>query len=764
MTTYNTGNPIGSVDPRDLYDDTENLSVLVNSQEKTEHPDRLGVPRKTWHGMEQDFQQFLVNSGYTGTGAGGAYEDYDADGPLTITALNQIFTKDGEFYRLKPDQDLPYTTTTWADDESNLIPLNDAVLRQELGGGVRRVNNISNLQSVSGRFDGDCAVVVAGDSAGAFCWLSGDQSTDVSVDEISSGTGVGGMWVSPLSDVTGSSGAWRRILNNGVVYGGFYGVSGGNSLSPYNKKLRKLFNSASYSDVQEIVLPNVEIYFDNSEGPISVLGGCDYSGGKRTTIIPMDTSQRIIYAKDQSEFSINRVRSLVGEPAGGENSYIGGGYWLFENCSNFEISNFEISKSFGTGIKCRQCQDFSLKSFRTNYNQFSGWELQGCSRYVLSEWESSYNGRNSVDASYKPLPSGWTGTHGGRAGVVSADGDIRDQEHSIIKIGRGINNSEYGFRAFASNTKGVQNLNIEACFFSDNGHPAGTYGSVTLTQDKGVDYLVNSDATGESENAKASDVQVFRSLGYGVPVSVDGLNHENKGFLVRLTGDALHDLSAFSLFGAKNYRQLDCRSIGAGVHVAVGSGGTQNVDIVNDRAEDCVKYRSGSFGGTLNRISGVRAVHRSSTATSGENGIEVDEQLDISDAKFIGFHRAIIYSSGVCRMSHVVTQYSKDIGFRNYYNNSSTLAMVLCDFDKASPLDKAVLVHDGLGDRQVTISLNSGMPTSGYFRRGSIVLDVTVEPLDNTNRRRLLGWRRLTTGVGHTLNTDWEQIWTQNGP
>lgn len=132
MTTFNTGNPVGSVAPRDLYDNAENLDNLVNHPTKTEFQDRLGVPRKTWHGMEQDFQQFLVNSGYTGTGAGGAYEDYDADGPLTIDALNEIFTKGGEFYRLKPDQDLPYTTTTWAADEANMVAVGDAALRQEL--------------------------------------------------------------------------------------------------------------------------------------------------------------------------------------------------------------------------------------------------------------------------------------------------------------------------------------------------------------------------------------------------------------------------------------------------------------------------------------------------------------------------------------------------------------------------------------------------------------------------------------------------------
>lgn|GEM_PF-7128999 len=152
MTTFNTGNPVepnGSPDPRDLHDTAQVEDVLVNHPTKTEAPDRLGRMRKTWHGMEQDFQQFLLNSGYTGTGAGGAYEDYDANGPLTISALNEIFTKDGEFYRLKPDQAIPYTTTAWMDDQDNMVAIGDAVLRQELASGSALVSSTSGQQVIS---------------------------------------------------------------------------------------------------------------------------------------------------------------------------------------------------------------------------------------------------------------------------------------------------------------------------------------------------------------------------------------------------------------------------------------------------------------------------------------------------------------------------------------------------------------------------------------------------------------------------------------
>ncbi len=125
MTTYNTGNPIGSTAVQDLYDNAQNLDQLVNTREARLHPDRFGVPRKTWHGMEQEFLEFLSNSGYEIIGTYGA--------GLQVTAYNQVFLKDGEFYRAAASLTLPYTTTgNWATEESSFVAVGDAVLRQDL--------------------------------------------------------------------------------------------------------------------------------------------------------------------------------------------------------------------------------------------------------------------------------------------------------------------------------------------------------------------------------------------------------------------------------------------------------------------------------------------------------------------------------------------------------------------------------------------------------------------------------------------------------
>jgi len=140
MTTYNTGNPIGSTDPRDLSDNSENFDRAVNNIATATWVDRFGVSR--------------VSLGYVGTGAGGAIESY-ASG-LVMGTYNTIILYSGEFYRPSASATLPYTTTaTLPSVDSNLASVGDAVLRQDLasspsnGGGALLVTGI--VQRVSSR-------------------------------------------------------------------------------------------------------------------------------------------------------------------------------------------------------------------------------------------------------------------------------------------------------------------------------------------------------------------------------------------------------------------------------------------------------------------------------------------------------------------------------------------------------------------------------------------------------------------------------------
>src|SRR5699024_1311945 len=159
MTTYNTGNPIGSKDPRDLYDNAENLDTAVNDINRDTWTDRLGRRRKTMSGMERQFDaaedyreatfnltqadreakfnagqadrearfnSFIASSGYQFLG------DYAAG--IEITEYNQIVRDaNGEFWRVSGQVELPYTTTgAGLPEDDSLTPLGDAVLRQQL--------------------------------------------------------------------------------------------------------------------------------------------------------------------------------------------------------------------------------------------------------------------------------------------------------------------------------------------------------------------------------------------------------------------------------------------------------------------------------------------------------------------------------------------------------------------------------------------------------------------------------------------------------
>lgn len=125
---YNTGNPVGtdgSSDPRDLFDNSGIIDVYVNSNNPTVQ-DRLGVQRKTLAGQKQDFDTALAAIGYEFLG------NYD-DGPILVERVNQVFKKDGEYWRAGPGLNLPYTTVeNWVVDQPKFVSVGDAALRSQL--------------------------------------------------------------------------------------------------------------------------------------------------------------------------------------------------------------------------------------------------------------------------------------------------------------------------------------------------------------------------------------------------------------------------------------------------------------------------------------------------------------------------------------------------------------------------------------------------------------------------------------------------------
>lgn len=155
MTTYNTGNPVGSTAVKDLYDNSQNLDLLTLGPLRS-YPDRLGTQRYSWAGIEQQFDDFLLNSGFVFT----TPSTYAAG--ITINGRNEVFAKDGVYYSAGPTLTLPYTTTgNWAVEGPLFTPRDDAILRSQLantadpsqgvamvGRGTQSVNTVADLRAL----------------------------------------------------------------------------------------------------------------------------------------------------------------------------------------------------------------------------------------------------------------------------------------------------------------------------------------------------------------------------------------------------------------------------------------------------------------------------------------------------------------------------------------------------------------------------------------------------------------------------------------
>jgi len=145
-------NPIGSKAVKDVYDNAENLDYLMQGS-ADHYPDRFGVPRISYQGFERQAANALSNAGYVYT----TPLNYAAG--ITITAPNQVFLKDGEYYKAGPNLSLPYVTTgNWTNEASLFRSVGDATLRSDLSaangvqliaGAASTVATIAALKALS---------------------------------------------------------------------------------------------------------------------------------------------------------------------------------------------------------------------------------------------------------------------------------------------------------------------------------------------------------------------------------------------------------------------------------------------------------------------------------------------------------------------------------------------------------------------------------------------------------------------------------------
>ncbi|MBH4483987.1 hypothetical protein I5N15_06575 [Pseudomonas aeruginosa] len=135
MTTFQTLNPLGSKDPRDLYDNAENYDAAMNDRDHEQWTDRFGVSRPTWYGVEQRVNQFIQSSGWELPPL-----PYIDGTPLLVARPTQLIERDGNLYSVKLPASFPASLSgNWVDDEPLLVVRTDQALRAQLAapdGGV----------------------------------------------------------------------------------------------------------------------------------------------------------------------------------------------------------------------------------------------------------------------------------------------------------------------------------------------------------------------------------------------------------------------------------------------------------------------------------------------------------------------------------------------------------------------------------------------------------------------------------------------------
>jgi hypothetical protein len=246
MTTYQTGNPIGSADPRDLYDNAQVIDDYANSGDATT-TDRLGVERATIAGIDAAARNAIANAGYEFVG------DYAAG--IELTAYNQVVRDtQGEFWRVSGSTALPYTTTGAGLPEGGaFVTVGDAALRQELaspgGGDLVTVTTSTGTQAVGEALD---RRVIYVDTIADLQALDTSELVDgqqVHVKEYHAGTGVGGgefYWDAASTEtdnggtIFGASALGRWIRKNSIYSDHTFGVP---SSGVVTDDIQRLFDS-----------------------------------------------------------------------------------------------------------------------------------------------------------------------------------------------------------------------------------------------------------------------------------------------------------------------------------------------------------------------------------------------------------------------------------------------------------------------------------------------------------------------------------------
>ncbi|MCM3971847.1 right-handed parallel beta-helix repeat-containing protein [Pseudomonas aeruginosa] len=433
MTTYATGNPLGSKDPRDLYDNAENLDTAMNSLDQDRWmdrgPQRPPVARWTWWGIEQYVMQWLAAQGFEPTPL-----EYVDGSPLIVDRPTQLIQRDGNLYSVQLPADFPVSLSgNWATDEPLLVNQVDRALRAELvnetdlalGAAVvgRSAVVVESLADLVGsprktthtyHVRGHRPGITTG--GGVFVWdplmprsmHNGGTVVSPTVPAYTAQAGLADYLAGVGETEPSASGAFVRRIENNIVRLEYFGwVEGELGTAPLAMLLRETrSNEGDGANIGAVaMLPPGTV----RTGPVTLGSNQIISGTSRTIILQepgtvVGDVQPFLTAAGQVNLMIigngMQVNGQKNEATSGEGRY---GIFLY-GAKKVLIQDVTVNSFSGDGLAVTgnvsaPCEDVRLERVTCNFNGRNAFSVINAKRANLVNCRGTNTNTNGIGAS-----------------------------------------------------------------------------------------------------------------------------------------------------------------------------------------------------------------------------------------------------------------------------------------------------------------------------------------------------------------------------
>ncbi len=432
--TYDTGDlPLGSKDPRVLYENAEYLDLAMNSLDQDRWmdrgPQRPPVARWTWWGIEQYVMQWLAAQGFEPTPL-----EYVDGSPLIVDRPTQLIQRDGNLYSVQLPADFPVSLSgNWAADELLLVNQVDRALRAELvnetdlalGAAVvgRSSVVVESLADLVGsprktthtyHVRGHRPGITTG--GGVFVWdplmprsmHNGGTVVSPTVPAYTAQPGLADYLAGVGETEPSASGAFVRRIENNIVRLEYFGwVEGELGTAPLAMLLRETrSNEGDGANIGAVaMLPPGTV----RTGPVT-LGSNQIIGGTSRTIILQEPGtvvgdvQPFLTAAGQVNLMIMgngmQVNGQKNEATSGEGRY---GIFLY-GAKKVLIQDVTVNSFSGDGLAVTgnvsaPCEDVRLERVTCNFNGRNAFSIINAKRATIVNCRGTNTNTNGIGAS-----------------------------------------------------------------------------------------------------------------------------------------------------------------------------------------------------------------------------------------------------------------------------------------------------------------------------------------------------------------------------